>query len=184
MQDTLWVVTPHSLHASALHSRVTGNGWISSTWSFLHMLYCWGFKIVNIDTSDSNFNNLKYSNTVVNIMDGLIKPFLCDNCAWSLYVFISWWWRWGFANMNNNLTSDHHLKQFVTFKIVFLPLSPSHDNFEVETTGVIVTYSVDEETEAWRVLLSCFWSNGKLEVTRASNTAFLFNKPRLSWDKR
>lgn len=50
--------------------------------------------------------------------------------------------------MNNNLTSDHHLKQFVTFKIVFLPLSPSHDNFEVETTGVIVTYSVDEETEA------------------------------------
>ena len=50
--------------------------------------------------------------------------------------------------MNNSLTSDHHLKQSVTLKLVFLPLSPSHDNFEVEITAVIVTYSADEETEA------------------------------------
>ena len=44
---------------------------------------------MKIDTCDSNFNNLKYSNNLVNIMDGLIKPFLCDKCAWSLHVFVS-----------------------------------------------------------------------------------------------
>lgn len=66
---------------------------------------------MGIDTCDPNANNLKYSNTVVSIMDGLIKPFLCDRLCIVLtcFSFLDGQ-EWGFANMNNNLTNHHNLK--------------------------------------------------------------------------